>query len=102
MNSVTVVAATFADSRDLFDWRNDPDTRRVSRHSAPIDWETHAAWLAAALASPDRAIYIGHCGSKKIGSIRFDRVPDPDQKLLVSIVIAPSERGPGLGLALLR
>jgi RimJ/RimL family protein N-acetyltransferase len=102
MNPVTIVAATSADGRELFDWRNDPGTRRASKHSAPIAWETHAAWFAVALASPDRTIYIGHSESKKIGCIRFDRIRDSGEKFLVSIVIAPQERGRGFGLALLR
>lgn len=102
MNAVTIVAATGADSRDVFDWRNDPGSRQVSKQSALIDWETHAAWFAAALASPDRNIFIGYCGSEKIGSIRFDRIRNSEQNFLVSIVVAPPRRGRGFGLALLR
>src|SRR5436190_10011523 len=101
MHHVTIIAATSADSRDLFEWRNEPRTRSVSKNREPIDWETHAAWFAAALVSSERTIHIGFCGSRKIGWVRFDRLRDSDEKFLVSMLIAPEERGRGLGEALL-
>jgi RimJ/RimL family protein N-acetyltransferase len=100
MHHITIALATRADSRDLFEWRNEPDSRRASKNSAPIEWETHTAWFAAALVSPERTIYIGYRGSKKIGCIRFDRMRT--DVFLVSIVVAPAERGRGFGHALLR
>lgn len=102
MNRIIIKAATPDDCGDLFAWRNDLLTRQVSKNSGPVDWETHVAWFAAALASPDRSIYIGYSESKKIGSIRFDRTHDSRDALLVSIMIAPAERGRGYGKALLR
>lgn len=102
MNFITIAPATRADSKDLFEWRNEPGTRHASKNSAPIDWETHAAWFAAAIVSPERTIYIGYCESKKIGCIRFDRILPPREGFLVSIVVAPAARGRGVGKALLR
>lgn len=102
MNRFTIVRATAADRDDLFAWRNDPVTQRASKSSAPIEPETHAAWFAAALASPDLVIYIGYSGANKIGSIRFDRVGEAGDNYLVSIMIAPEQRGRGFGKALLR
>ncbi|MEZ5605345.1 MAG: hypothetical protein R3E41_14340 [Burkholderiaceae bacterium] len=47
---VVVRAATEADARDLFEWRNAPEVRRFSRNDAPIAWDDHRRWLAATLA----------------------------------------------------
>lgn len=47
---VVIRAATEADARNLFDWRNAPEVRRFSRNDAPIDWDEHRQWLAATLA----------------------------------------------------
>ena len=102
MHQITIMPATAVDRDDLFAWRNDPLTQRVSKNSVPIKWETHVAWFAAALASPDRTIYIGYSGTSKIGSIRFDRTGDAQHQFLVSIMIAPEQRGRGFGGALLR
>lgn len=74
----------------------------MSKDSAPIDWDSHAAWFRAALSSPRRKIYVGRCGSRKIGSVRFDQIGDAGHKYLVSIMVAPAERGRGFGKALLR
>ena len=102
MNQITIIRATTVDRDDLFAWRNDPLTQRVSKNSVPIKWETHVAWFAASLASPDRTIYIGYSGTSKIGSIRFDRIGSARHEFLVSIMIAPEQRGRGFGGALLR
>jgi len=102
VNQITITPATPADLDDLFAWRNDPITQRASKNSAPIGRETHAAWFAAALASPDHNIHIGYHGPNKIGSIRFDRIGDGQNTFLVSVMIAPEHRGRGFGKALLR
>lgn len=101
MNSITIVAATSADREDLFAWRNDPVTQRVSKNSMPVQWETHVAWFQAALKSRDRSIYIGHSGAQKIGSVRFDRMAHEANTFLVSIMIASTQRGQGFGKDLL-
>jgi RimJ/RimL family protein N-acetyltransferase len=101
MHHVTIVRATNADILDLFEWRNEPSTRSVSKNKDPIDWDTHAAWFAAVLASPERTIHMGFCESRKIGWIRFDRMRSAEGRFLVSILVAPGERGRGMGKALL-
>jgi RimJ/RimL family protein N-acetyltransferase len=100
MNNVTIIAATPADRDDLFAWRNDPGTRHASKNTAAVGWETHVEWFASTLASPDRTVYIGYSESNKIGSVRFDRIGRGDT-FLVSIVIAPAQRGCGFGKGLL-
>ena len=102
MHPIVLALATPADSSDLFAWRNDIATRQASKNAEPISWDSHVRWFAAALASPDRKIYLGRIGSQRIGSIRFDRIDPVEEVFLVSISVAPAERGRGLGLALLR
>ena len=102
MFDFSIRRATEDDCADLFAWRDDPVTRRLSKNPDPLDWGTHVTWFAAALASADRTIYIGCNGREKIGSLRLDRMPADHLTLLASIVIAPARRGQGLGAILLR
>lgn len=96
---VEVRRATGADARDLFDWRNAPEVRRVSRNDAPIAWDDHQRWLAATLADPQRVLLVGSADSLPVGVVRYDLAGDSAE---VSIYLAPGQAGRGLGRALLR
>lgn len=95
---VAVRAATQADTRDLFDWRNAPEVRRFSRSDAPIAWDDHCRWLAATLADPRRVLLVGSAGSAPVGVVRYDI---SGAKAEVSIYLVPGQSGRGLGRALL-
>ena len=89
------------DAARLFAWANDPVARAVSFRDAPIAWETHVAWLAAALVDPRRRLYIAEQGGSAIGTARLDRDADDAHVAVVSLNVAPEARGRGLGRALL-
>lgn len=95
---VAVRAATQADTRDLFDWRNAPEVRRFSRSDAPIAWDDHCRWLAATLADPRRVLLVGSTGSAPVGVVRYDI---SGARAEVSIYLVPGQSGRGLGRALL-
>jgi RimJ/RimL family protein N-acetyltransferase len=101
MNPVSIRPATAHDRDDLFAWRNDPTTQRNSKNAGPVAWDTHVAWFADALMSPNRKIYIGYRGTAKIGAVRFDKIDGADNVFLVSITISPAQRGRGFGKGLL-
>ncbi len=99
--SISLRPARAGDCGLLFGWRNDPDTRAVSLDSAELDTTQHHNWLSQTLDNPDRRIFIGSFGQTEIGMIRLDHIPE-DDRIEVSIIIAPDARGAGFGASLLR
>ena len=98
--AVAVRPATMADAGVLLAWRNDPVTRAMSRSTEPVAWTAHRAWLEACLDQSDRLLRVGSDTRGLLGTVRWDRSSGQDWE--VSITVAPSRRGTGVGLALLR
>lgn len=86
--------ATIDDSRRLFEWRNDLETRRNSRTQGPLDPIKHEEWLRASLTNPARKIYIAEENGVPVGTVRLD---DTGDFVEVSWTVAPEARGRGLG-----
>lgn len=86
------------DSRKLFEWRNHPSIRRVSRNPQPITWETHQAWFAATRSNRDKIVLIGSSGGQPVGVVRFDLCEDEAE---VSIYLVPEGGFAGHGRNLL-
>jgi len=95
---VAIRPVTGADARDLFEWRNAAEVRRFSRSDAPIVWEDHRRWLAAALADPARVLLVGSVAGSPAGVVRYDLEGDSAE---VAIYLAPGQAGRGTGRALL-
>ncbi|MBC7952778.1 MAG: UDP-2,4-diacetamido-2,4,6-trideoxy-beta-L-altropyranose hydrolase [Rhodospirillaceae bacterium] len=91
--------AGWDDSDDLLAWRNDPQTRATARNTGLVPVENHLAWLTAVLADPNRLLLVGEQAGEKVGTIRFDRQDEDSWE--VSITVAPSARGRGMGNRLL-
>ena len=80
-----------ADSRAVWEWRNDPATRAMSRNSEVISWEAHSAWYERVAVAPDRVLLIAEFECEAIGMVRFDmHVADAAE---ISINLAPAARG---------
>ncbi|MFL6622353.1 MAG: UDP-2,4-diacetamido-2,4,6-trideoxy-beta-L-altropyranose hydrolase [Sulfurifustis sp.] len=88
-----------ADREVLFRWQQDPSTRRYSRDQRAPQWGEHQAWFEQRLRS-ERWTRIILRDDIAAGVIRTD--PRPDNCEEVSIVIAPTERGRGIGAQALR
>lgn len=86
--------AATEDSSLLMRWRNDPETREVSRTSDPVTWSGHTGWYERALANPARELFVVERGSCPVGTVRFDEVGTAEWE--VSITLAPEARGHGL------
>jgi L-amino acid N-acyltransferase YncA len=86
------------DSRLLWLWRNDPQTRKQSRSHDPVAWNDHAAWFERALNDPSRSLLIAESEGQPFGMVRFD---DGDAGSEVSINVAPDQRGSAIGGAIL-
>ena len=100
MDSLTWRRAGTGDARLLFDWRNDPRTRRASHNGDELDFGSHLAWLEAALASPDREIMVFEEEERPVGTVRVDREADGVAEL--SWTVAPEARGRGIAGRMVR
>jgi RimJ/RimL family protein N-acetyltransferase len=100
MPSLTIRPATDLDSRDLFNWRNDSQTRAVSLSTDEVTWDDHERWFASSLANRARRIYICRAmldgAEESIGMVRFD-LDEAGASAEVSINLNPSARGRGFG-----
>jgi len=98
--AIVLRPAHAGDADLLLAWANDPATRAASFDRAPIPWPEHVAWLAAVLADPDRRLWIAEAAGVPVGQLRVDRMPGGVGT--VSIGLAPTARGRGLGRTVLR
>ncbi len=93
---IRVRLAREEDSRLLWEWANDPETRAVSFSSDPIPWEVHQQWFAGKMQDLYCAFYIGvDAADHPVGQIRFERES-------VSVSLDKKFRGQGLGADLIR
>jgi len=87
--------AEYEDIEDLFEWRNDQDTKKASFNSNEIDIKEHKKWFKESFINPKRNIFI-ICDKQcnKLGQIRFDKKGDSAE---VDITINPKYRSQGIG-----
>jgi UDP-2,4-diacetamido-2,4,6-trideoxy-beta-L-altropyranose hydrolase len=97
---VTLRRAAEADCELLWRWANDPVARSASFDSRSISWSNHVAWFRAQRNDPRSRIYVIEESARPVGVIRFERRDSGEA--IVSINIAPDERGRGLGAEALR
>lgn len=90
---------TIDDARMLLDWRNDDDTRRMSRCTGVVAWEDHLAWLANVMADSTRKLLVVESDGVPVGTVRWDHRGGIDWE--VSIAVAPWCRGKGLASSVL-
>ena len=97
-SGIAIRNANEEDSPKLFEWRNHPSIRSVSRNTDPITWENHQKWFAAVMTSQDRVLLIGQIGQAPVGVVRFDKQEDCAE---VSIYLVPVGNHSGQGRNLL-
>lgn len=71
-NGIEIRTVKPDDSERLFNWRNHPTIRAVSRNTDTIKWEDHSRWFASVLSDPNRFLLIGESYGESIGVVRFD------------------------------
>ena len=72
IGDIEIRQANEEDSQPLFEWRNHPTIRAVSRNNAPIIWEDHQRWLSVVIDAKDRELLIGIISDQPVGVVRFD------------------------------
>jgi len=102
---VLIRTASIDDSKDIWSWRNDPDTIKNSNSDNAVGWVDHEVWFERMLASSDHEILVGLVINEqdtlqKIGMVRFDSDVDA-QYVVCSINLNPNWRGRGLSGPLL-
>ena len=90
--------ATIDDALQVLQWRNDPTSVAASK-SGDVSQTDHIRWFAASLSNLDRDLFIAVENGRDVGLVRFDK---HDDTWLISINMAPAERGKGYGTAALR
>ena len=76
-----------------FFWANDPDTRRCSFSSAPIDWESHQRWFQQRLSGQGGQVWICETANGlPIGEVRVDI---SDGQAVLGFVMDPDFRRRG-------
>jgi RimJ/RimL family protein N-acetyltransferase len=93
-------AASQEDVLLLWQWANDPVTRRNSFVPEPISWAVQEAWYEEKIASPDTRFWILECRHVPVGQIRYDRI-DADTAQ-INFSVAPAYRGRSFDSQLLR
>lgn len=89
-------AATMADARRLWRWRNDPETRKNSLNEDAVPWEGHVRWLAGALTNPDIRLLVAEESGTPVGTLRINHGEE------MSWTVAPEARGCGTGKDMVR
>jgi UDP-2,4-diacetamido-2,4,6-trideoxy-beta-L-altropyranose hydrolase len=98
----TIRRAGVDDALLLWQWANDPLTRRNSLSRDAISWDDHQAWCARKFASADCRLWIMQIGNMPVAQIRYDRViSDIGVAAEISFSVAPGFRGQQLGTRLL-
>jgi RimJ/RimL family protein N-acetyltransferase len=96
---VTLRPASRRDSSLLLEWRNDPEAVRFSVTGGAVTPADHTDWLAVRLADPRTRLWIAEEGGAAVGQVRVDLA---DGTGTVSVGIAPTHRGRGIGSAVLQ
>lgn len=92
---VEIRLATDDDARDIWEWRNDDLTKRMSINTDDVSWLDHVKWYEKSLSNENRYIYIGCLGRDKIGVCIFNINAD-ENSAEVSINLNPQYRNRGL------
>jgi RimJ/RimL family protein N-acetyltransferase len=87
------------DARLLWEWANDPSTRKQSFHESPIPWVDHENWFYRLLSWPLARVWILERQSIPVGQIRYER--RCAEVAYISFSVAKPSRGRGIGTRLL-
>lgn len=101
MNKIVLVSAKSCHSEMLWQWRNDPITRNMSKNTAKVSWEDHSFWYERVLANNSGKLYLGEEFGIHFGAVRFDKCDNENNVYEVSINISPEYRGKGYGKKLI-
>lgn len=85
------------DCENIFNWSNDPLTRKNSLNTKPIIYQDHLKWFESKLRDDSSLLFIVS-ESQDVGLIRFEML---NNEWFCGIVVAPDSRGKGFGKLIL-
>jgi hypothetical protein len=96
LSAIKIRKANKSDCMDLFEWRNDPLTRKNSINgSRKVSLEEHKKWFYSKLGKcSDTELFIAMLGKDKVGVMRFEI---GEESILIGTNINPAFRGMGIG-----
>lgn len=86
------------DEKLLFNWANDPETRKWSFNSNSISPAEHSKWFKSKLNSSNVLMLILEYENRPVGLVRLER---EDNEAILNYLIAPEERRKGLAKIIL-
>ena len=94
---VSVRLANLSDSKEVFNWRNDNTTRKMSHTNDIIDWQEHNHWFDSNLESKSQCLLICYIEEthEKVAAVRFNL---QNNITIISINLSPSMRGKGFAV----
>jgi RimJ/RimL family protein N-acetyltransferase len=94
---VSVRLANLSDSKEIFNWRNDNTTRKMSHTNEIIDWQEHNHWFDSNLESKSQYLLICYIEEthEKVAAVRFNL---QNNIAIISINLSPSMRGKGFAV----
>jgi len=95
IKSISLRPATVSDCKLLWEWRNDPETRRNSFNTGYIPFNEHEKWFTSALKDQNKRLMMIE-EEEIIGVVRFDLSPT-EKSAEVNINLNPLKRGKGIG-----
>jgi len=93
-DTIRLRSATIQDTDLLLEWRNDPQTRKVSHHTAEVQRDEHISWLTKTLNNANRRLFVAEENGVPVGTVRADL---SDGVYELSWTVAPNARGRGVG-----
>lgn len=60
------------DSKFIWEWKNDPVTREMSRRADVIPWQNHRSWYASAVMDPKKVLLMACVNGIPASMLRFD------------------------------
>lgn len=97
-SALEIRLASMEDMQSIFEWRNHPDIRAISKNQQTIDWNNHKAWFEQVLIKDDIKLLIVGTNQKDVGVVRFDLNGSSAE---ISIYLVPDTLQRGLGTKLL-
>jgi len=92
--------ATLDDAGQLWEWRNEADTRAASFNQEPITYEDHLCWFGERLKDPQVRIFVVvDADHRDIGYARLHLAGDTAE---IDVSLDKSRRGKGLGSEVIR
>jgi RimJ/RimL family protein N-acetyltransferase len=95
--NVALRPARLADAPAIHGWNFAPDVRAQSGDPRVVDLRDHTAWLARRLEASAAPIWVITDGAADVGTVRIDAPADGEDAATISIALAPSARGRGIG-----